>query len=130
MKRDPALRNLSNEHHQGLVLAKRAKKAACTEEAQQAWEEIRQRFAVEMEPHFRDEEARLLPALERAGEAKLVKRTLDEHVALRRLIDENSVEAMIRFAGLLEQHIRFEERELFEAAQHVLTPAELDELAH
>lgn len=130
MKRALALRNLSNEHHQGLVLAKRAKKAACTEDAQQIWEEIRQRFAVEMEPHFRDEEARLLPVLEQAGETELVKRTLDEHAALRRLIDEDSVESMIRFAGLLEQHIRFEERELFEAAQRVLTPAELDELTH
>lgn len=130
MKRDPALRNLSNEHHQGLVLAKRAKKTACTEDAQQVWEEIRQRFAVEMEPHFRDEEARLLPALERAGAIELVKRTLDEHVALRRLIGEKSVEAMIQFADLLEQHIRFEERELFEAAQKRLTPAELDQLAH
>lgn len=130
MKRDPALRNLSNEHHQGLVLAKRAKKAACTDDAQQAWNEIRSRFATEMEPHFQDEETGLLPALERAGEAELVKRTLDEHIALRRLIGENSVESMIRFAGLLEQHIRFEERELFEAAQRVLTPAELDKLTH
>ena len=130
MKRDPALRNLSNEHHQGLVLAKRAKKAACTDDAQQAWDEIRSRFATEMEPHFQEEEVGLLPALERAGETGLVKRTLDEHAALRRLIDENSVEAMIRFAGLLEQHIRFEERELFEAAQQKLPPTELNQLTH
>ncbi|MDH4284594.1 MAG: hemerythrin domain-containing protein, partial [Gallionellaceae bacterium] len=97
---------------------------------QQAWDEIRSRFATEMEPHFQEEEAGLLPALERAGETGLVKRTLDEHAALRRLIDENSVEAMIRFAGLLEQHIRFEERELFEAAQQKLPPTELNQLTH
>lgn len=130
MKRSPSLRNLSNEHHHGLVLAKRAKKAAGTAEEQRAWQEIRDRFAADLEPHFQAEEVWLLPALERAGETGLVRRTLAEHVALRRLIDENGARAMTGFAELLEQHIRFEERELFEAAQQKLTPAELAQIAH
>lgn len=128
MKRSPALRNLSNEHHHGLVLVKRAKKAACTENEQRAWQEIRDRFAADLEPHFQAEEIGLLPALERAGETGLVRRTLDEHDRLRRLINESGAQAMTGFAELLEQHIRFEERELFEAAQQKLPPAELDKL--
>lgn len=130
MKRSPALRNLSNEHHHGLVLAKRARKAAGTEDAQRAWQEIRARFATELEPHFLAEEAGLLPALERAGAADLVQRTLAEHAALRRLISENGAQSMTGFAELLEQHIRFEERELFEAAQQKLSPEEIGKLAH
>lgn len=130
MKRSPALRKLSNEHHHGLVLAKRAKKAAGTEGAQRAWQEIRARFATELEPHFLAEETGLLPALERAGATDLVQRTLAEHVTLRRLIGENSAQSMTGFAELLEQHIRFEERELFEAAQQKLSPEEIGKLAH
>lgn len=130
MKRCPALRNLSNEHHQGLVLAKRAKRAARTEDAQRVWQEIRDRFAAELEPHFLTEETGLLPALERLGKDGLVQQTLDEHTALRHLIGENGAQAMTGFAELLERHIRFEERELFEAAQRELSPAELDKLAH
>ena len=129
MKRCPALRNLSNEHHQGLVLAKRAKRAAGTEDAQRVWQEIRDRFAAELEPHFRAEETGLVPALERLGKAGLVQQTLDEHTELRRLISENSAQAMTGFAELLERHIRFEERELFETAQQELSPVELDKLA-
>jgi hemerythrin-like domain-containing protein len=130
MQRDPALRSLSSEHHRGLVLAKRARKAAGTETAQLAWQEVRARFAAELEPHFVAEEKGLLPALERAGEPGLVRRTLDEHAALRRLLDEDGAQAMTRFAELLEQHIRFEERELFEAAQQKIPPGELAGLAH
>ncbi|MBI4937833.1 MAG: hemerythrin domain-containing protein [Nitrosomonadales bacterium] len=130
MKRSPALRKLSNEHHHGLVLAKRARKAAGTEDAQRAWQEIRARFATELEPHFLAEESGLLPALERAGATDLVQRTLAEHAALRRLIGENGAQSMTGFAELLEQHIRFEERELFEAAQQKLSPEEIGKLAH
>ena len=125
MKRCAALRDLSNEHHQGLVLAKRAKKAAGTTEAEQVWREIQARFAVDIEPHFQAEEVGLLPALEQKGEAELVRRTHADHAGLRRLISEVSAQAMIEFAELLEQHIRFEERELFEVAQQKLSAVEL-----
>ena len=125
MKRCSALRDLSNEHHHGLVLVKRAKKAAGTDEAQRVWQEIQARFAADLEPHFQAEEVGLLPALEQAGEAELVRRTHADHVELRRLISEDNAQAMIEFAELLEQHIRFEERELFEVAQQKLSAAEL-----
>ena len=129
MKRCPALRDLSNEHHHGLVLSKRAKKAAGTDEAQQVWRGIQARFAANLEPHFQAEEVGLLPALERAGESELVRRTHADHAGLRRLISEDSAQVMVEFAELLVQHIRFEERELFEVAQQKLSAAELDALA-
>ena len=128
MKRCPALRDLSNEHHHGLVLVKRAKKAAGTADAEQAWRGIQARFAADLEPHFQAEEVGLLPALEQAGEAELVRRTQADHAELRRLISEDSAQAMTGFAELLEQHIRFEERGLFEVAQQKLSAAELDAL--
>ncbi|MDE2118108.1 MAG: hemerythrin domain-containing protein [Betaproteobacteria bacterium] len=130
MKRCSALRTLSNEHHHGLVLATRAKKAAGTEAAGKAWQQIQVRFAAEMEPHFQAEEMGLLPALERVGETELVRRTHADHAELRRMIREGGVQAMTGFAELLIQHIRFEERELFETAQQKIPAAELDTLAN
>lgn len=128
MKRCSALRTLSNEHHHGLVLAKRAQKAADTEEAEKAWRQIQARFAAEMEPHFQAEETGLLPALEQVGENELVRRTHADHDELRRMIREGGVQVMVEFAELLIQHIRFEERELFETAQQKIPATELDAL--
>ena len=130
MKRCSALRTLTNEHHHGLVLAKRAKETAGTAAAEKAWREIQARFSAELEPHFQAEEMWLLPALERMGETGLAQRTHADHAELRRMIREGGVQTMIEFAELLIQHIRFEERELFETAQQKIPAAELVALAH
>ncbi|MBI5436147.1 MAG: hemerythrin domain-containing protein [Nitrosomonadales bacterium] len=130
MKRCAALRTLSNEHHHGLVLAKRAQKAAGTDAAGKVWRQIQARFAAEMEPHFQAEEMGLLPALERVGETELVRRTHADHAELRRMMREGGMQAMFGFAELLIQHIRFEERELFETAQQKIPAAELDALTN
>lgn len=119
MKRLPAFRALSSEHHAGLVLARRALLATTTEAVADTWRDVESRFVAELEPHFREEETWLLPALERLGESTLVRRTLDEHSRLRSLVyeQEHDGENLQRFAELLQAHIRFEERELFEMAQ-------------
>jgi hemerythrin-like domain-containing protein len=128
MKRHDALVRLSREHHSALKIARQAR-LSC-EAGQDAGlartaATIRDNFAVEMEPHFQVEEADLLPALARAGAGELVERTLAEHAELRDLIcrlAEPDLETMARFAGLLVDHVRFEERELFETAQRLLYP--------
>jgi hemerythrin len=119
MKRSPALRALSSEHHAGLVLARRALQAVTPEAVTQAWHELVTRFETELEPHFREEESWLLLALERLGESERVRRTLDEHSRLRALVYERAhdAEGLRLFAELLKAHIRFEERELFELAE-------------
>ena len=78
-------------------------------------------FASELDPHFRVEEQGILVALARVGENELVQRTLSEHAELRRLailLSRPDAVTLLRFADLLAAHVRFEERELFEAAQH------------
>jgi len=74
-------------------------------------------------PHFALEERVLLPALVRAGRADLAARTIDEHTDLR-----VALASPLRFAELLEAHVRFEERELFPACEE-LVPDALDALA-
>ena len=133
MKRHPALRQLSDDHHQGLVLALRAKKAAAgddTLDVDSVWQEVVTRFARELEPHFRIEEQRLSPALLRHGEQALIERLDCEHAELRQLASRviRNRQNLARFGELLQQHIRFEERELFEVAQQRLTEQELAEV--
>jgi len=127
MKRDTALRELSSEHHAGLVLVRRIRRqtAATSAAARARWAEVVERFAAELEPHFRKEEAGLLPALQAAGETALVERTLNDHAAMRQLVAGGGAADLPRFARLLEEHIRFEEKELFEAAQRRLGAEQL-----
>lgn len=130
MKRHPALRTLSSEHHSGLVLARKAHQAAegSADERESAWAELSTRFHVELEPHFQREETGLLPALRASGATPLVERTLDEHASVRRLIAADTSDNLAQVADLLNAHIRFEERELFERAQQLLSPEQLAEL--
>jgi hypothetical protein len=76
VKRRPALRQLSREHHGALVLALRITKAGDATAVARLMATVPDVFARELEPHFRDEEADLLPGLAAAGADALVRRTL------------------------------------------------------
>ncbi|WP_373509889.1 hemerythrin domain-containing protein [Thiocapsa sp.] len=130
MQRIEPLRRLSSEHHAGLVIARRARELArnAPDAREAAWADLRQRFADELEPHFKLEERGLLPALRAAGEGVLVERTLAEHLRMRAMIDAGGPEDLAAFAEALAHHIRFEEKELFETAQRVLGTEALERI--
>jgi len=119
MKRSSGLRSLSSEHHTALALARRAALAIDTDNVANAWSDVVSYFETELETHFRQEETLLLPALAQAGETDLVQRTLAEHAQLRALVNGQTrdAETLRLFTGLLQAHVRFEERELFAIAQ-------------
>lgn len=130
MKRSGSLLKLSREHHGALVLAKRAQSFGPTrsDAADVFMAQLVRTFADELEPHFQAEENTLLPALQLAGESALVERTLAEHAQLRELIERIRhcyLSSLQRFGIALAAHVRFEERELFPAAEAVLPPATL-----
>lgn len=135
MKRSPELRDLSVDHHHGLVLARTARNVAEGRKPlglEEAWTEVAERFAAELEPHFRIEEELLAPALAAAGEGALVGRLHEEHAALRAFVGPagpRSAADLGRFGELLEQHIRFEERVLFVVAEEKLDKAVLGAVA-
>ncbi len=126
MKRCPELQDLSREHHTALKLALHLKRAVASgDEAQveAACAHVRTVFDKELLPHFREEEQCLLPCLESAGGSAVVARTLIEHRTLQRLVRELEIpdpEILLRFAELMAEHVRFEERELFAAAENLL----------
>jgi phytoene dehydrogenase-like protein len=125
MKRDPRLHGLTSDHHQGLVLARRIARGSVDVAA------ARQRFDTELEPHFLAEEELLLPALAAAGEPELVARTEQDHATMRAHLaaaERGEPERLAAFAALLEEHIRFEERELFPAAESRVSGSVLDRI--
>jgi len=130
MKRHPALIQHSREHHQALKLARLARFAVDSgspEAIKQAAETLREQFPNTLETHFCDEEQGLLVQLAAIGQHALVQRTLDEHARLRALNDSlknPDAATMATFASLLHDHVRFEERELFQTAQALLYPEE------
>lgn len=133
MKRCAALVQLSREHHPALVLAQRAQRLNLADKAAalKFMGQTSATFSRELEPHFQLEEARLLPALNDAGETELVKRTLEEHAELRELADQlkaGDASRLSLFGAALERHVRFEERELFEVAESVLSAEALKAL--
>jgi hypothetical protein len=130
MKRSPELRDLSEEHHYGLVAARGLRLAAeGVRPLEPALAEFLSAWEREIQPHFRSEEELVLPEFARAAGAAdpLIVRTLVEHVRIRALVRDlrsASGEERLRLAGdlsaSLHDHIRFEERELFPAVEAAL----------
>ena len=91
------------------------------------WEEVLEAFSSHLEPHFQIEEQHLLPALEAIGEASLASRIRQDHAVLRALRESggSSRSVIERFGELLDAHIRYEERDVFEATQDRLPASAL-----
>lgn len=122
LQRDPSLVPLSHDHHDGLLRVFQIRQAlragAGLDKAATA---TRQFFARELVPHFRAEEEVLLPVLRQAlgAEHPLLARLVEDHRALDRLAQDldQTPHRLSAFADLLERHIRYEERELFQQYQ-------------
>ena len=134
MKRIQALQDLSREHHEALVLARRACAAAADPhgpDAQAQCAHLLERWAEQFAPHFQLEEQTLLPALERAGQHEPVATALAQHACLRDLIErirQGDFLALALWGDDMAIHVRFEERTLFPLAQRVFQPSELTDV--
>lgn len=119
MKRDARLHGLTSDHHHALVLARRVAREHTAGGAELV-HAVREAFERELAPHFAVEEEVLLPALAAVGASNLVERTREEHALLRGHLaaaESGNHERLADFATLLERHVRFEENELFPAAE-------------
>lgn len=129
MKRAQHLQDLSREHHSALKLALHARRAAISGDMAQIAATAAAcvaAFAAELDPHFRVEEHSLLPMLTERGEHELVQRVELDHQNLRLLasqLQHPDAQTLLGFSDLLAAHVRFEEREMFEAAQAYLDAA-------
>jgi hemerythrin-like domain-containing protein len=144
MKRTPELRTLSEDHHHGLVHARRLRTAAEGDEAHPAeatakdFLDFWQRYTA---IHFRNEEEVLLPVMARHGGDVTLEplvEMLEGHARIRGLVMRLSDEVVggkVRSETLreigeqLEAHVRLEERVVFPLIEGSLPEAALTELA-
>jgi len=137
MLRDPSLIPLSHQHHNALamcVLTRRALRedASPANVAELARRAI-DRYELELANHFEIEEQILFPAIENTlGKLSLVAGLIEEHRAMEDLVAQlrsAPAEALLeRLCGLLAEHIRREENDLFQLAQSRLPESMLREL--
>ena len=124
MKRSAALLGLSREHHEALVLARRASGVdPGSEAARDQRTHLLTRWAAQFEPHFALEEAVLLPALVAAGQAGPAAEALAQHTDLRRLLERlrnGDLPALPAWGDAMQAHVHFEERALFPLAERSL----------
>ena len=144
MKRHTALRDLSSDHHQGLVHARRLIKAEdgggeAQGEVAEAAGDFLTFWAEHTTRHFREEEEVLLPAFARYGDPAVdtVVQMLVEHVHIRRLVSDleqqvgkgrPSAQTMGAIGEMLRSHIRHEEDVVFPLIERAMPEEALTEL--
>lgn len=133
MLRDPALIPLSRQHQRALALCVRIDRALGSANADlpSLQSEVARLFEQEIRYHFDAEERVLFPAAEKLPNLnELVLDLGRDHVTLRAAAARAAQREMTRsdleaFASQLSEHIRREERELFEGMQKQFSPEEL-----
>lgn len=129
LKRHTALEPLSREHHYGLQLCWKIRTGF-----KKGVETLRIRNYVvwfyenHLLPHFEVEEKYIFPIL--GIDNDLIKRALSEHQKIKRLaLSETEVHKSLHsLEDVLEKHIRFEERILFNEIQSVATTEQLQQI--
>jgi hemerythrin-like domain-containing protein len=142
VRRHPALVPLSDDHHHELVQARRLVRGADSDAAErlEVASAYVSAFFTDTVEHFRREEETVFPlyAARAGADDALLERTLREHMELHGLAralraevaaDDVSPDTLRTLGRLLHDHVRLEERELFEAIQRVVPHAELDAIA-
>lgn len=118
IERHPALRPLSRDHHHALLLVWKIRKGLANKTATDRIDKYSTWFFHQyIVPHLEIEEQHVytLPDIE----YELIKRAQNEHLQLRKLftLPDKSADDLHQLAALLDAHIRFEERVLFNIIQ-------------
>lgn len=132
IKRSAELAPLSRDHHQGLLLAFKLRQGIKKSiEASRMAAYAKWFWTAHLVPHF-DKEERYLPPVMGENDP-LIQQMMEEHVAIKskieHLAETATNEAFEDVAQTITQHIRFEERVLFNEAEKRATPAQLQFLA-
>ena len=133
MKRNINLVELSSEHHDGLVIALRIKKALNNSIELQILVNYVNHLSDTLNNHFKQEEENLIQVknISDKGEV-LLERMVDEHKQFNELINKINLKGnslnddLSNFSDLLNDHIRFEERDLFPYVEQVLNDEQLE----
>lgn len=130
VKRSPHIIKLSRDHHASLLFCwklRQGEKKAIEQERMQKY--VTYFFEKHLKPHFREEEEFLFS---HAKNDAMVLRTIDEHKNINQLASkiigsdsENLTNEFTAIADMVDQHVRFEERELFPHMEEMLSEKQL-----
>lgn len=132
IKREPGLLRFSQEHHYGLLLVWKIRAGLRKQVAPERIADFCMFFFEhDLQKHFKSEEQHLFSKL--SPENPMRQRALADHQRIGGLIDELrggnlKVDLLTELADTIEQHIRYEERTLFNELQLMLSAEELTEL--
>lgn len=129
IKRSKQLTPLSKDHHDGLLFAWKIRQGLKRDAGLNVIADYVQWFwKNHLQEHFREEEQILAPHL--PADNELLQQMFDEHQEIESMvhITENIVdEAMlVKLADAIDDHIRFEERQLFPYAEKAISVEELN----
>ncbi|HEX5169573.1 MAG TPA: hemerythrin domain-containing protein [Cyclobacteriaceae bacterium] len=130
LKRHAAFYVLSHGHHDGLILCWKIRSGLSKKINPMRIKSYTNWFySTQLLPHFEMEEKVIFPLLD--ADHELVKKALADHRRLRRLFEdkEDVNRSLSRIEEELEDHIRFEERVLFEEIQRSVSMHDLENLA-
>ncbi len=137
MKRHIALRQLSSEHHQSLVHARRLHQASAGKGSPASAAEAFMHFADgSLATHFHSEEEILLPEYATWTEEweESAGRVMLDHLAIRAMVlalkaallqGRAPTELLGQLGTRLEAHVRYEERQFFPEVERQLPPERL-----
>jgi hemerythrin-like domain-containing protein len=132
VKRSEALQSLSRDHQHALAVALKLTRAEDAEDAARAFLAF---WRTEGRKHFRVEEEVLLPgwfrlgAVDEAGIARLGREHLEIRAAALAMAEQPDLDEVRALGRRLTDHVRFEERELFELIERDLGEKKLQQLA-
>lgn len=133
IKRSNAFVPFSREHHFGLLLVWKIREDLLRKaDAVHISDYIQAFFVDNFQEHLRDEEELIFIHLE--VNDSLRKRAESEHDMIRHIVDlisqyRDDTALLSEFADVLEGHIRFEERVLFNRLQATLPPGQLEAIS-
>lgn len=131
IKRHIALQPISHDHHFGLLVCWKIKAGLNKGvEPERIKKFCNFFYEIHLNNHFIAEENYIFPVLGKND--KLIKRAMKEHHLLRKLFkDKNGdTQNLTLIEKHLEEHIRFEERELFSKVETVATEEHLQTIGN
>jgi len=142
MKRHPALRPFSRDHHHALVQVRNLNLAVAENHPDSLSRGARSFvgfWATQLEEHFRLEEQLLLPLFARhaGADRREIDETLKQHIEIARMVNELKLalderidsDSLSTLAESLRSHVRFEEHELFPSIEASVPEDELQRMS-
>lgn len=129
IKRAEFLKQLSREHHHGLLLCWKIREGIKKNVAPERIKAYADWFWEEhLERHFKEEEDFIFPILPNTNEN--IKKAIDEHRSIKKLFQKKTdlINTLNRIQHELENHIRFEERILFNEIQDTASEEHLQKI--